>query len=80
MICMNHHFIYENKNAISHELCDKIIMYYHNSSNKHVGVTHSGINKSIKDTTDLVIPLNTNLDKGSIWVDINNLCIEIIMQ
>jgi hypothetical protein len=65
-------FIYEKKNAISDELCDKIILYYENSNYKKVGVTRGGLNKSVKDTVDLTIPLNNVLNEESIWININD--------
>lgn len=49
-------FIYEQKYVLSDELCDMIIKYYHISNETYDGVTHSGLDKSIKDTKDMIIP------------------------
>ena len=49
-------FVYLNNNSISHELCDDLIKLYEEETEKYEGVTHSGLNKDIKDTTDFVIP------------------------
>lgn len=43
--------IYEN--SISPELCELIINIFENSRNKHDGVTQLGIDKNVKNTTDL---------------------------
>jgi len=49
-------FIYLNKNSISHELCDDLIKIFEEEAySKYEGVTASGLNKDIKDTTDFVI-------------------------
>lgn len=48
-------FIYEYDYALSNELCNDIINLYEISNNKYEGVTASGLNKNIKDTTDLMI-------------------------
>lgn len=49
--------IYENENSLSHELCRDIIELFENDKDngKYQGVTGSGLNKNVKDTTDLVI-------------------------
>jgi len=53
-------FVYLNKNSISHELCDDLIkLYEEETDGKYEGVTRSGLNKDIKDTTDYVI-IKTN--------------------
>ncbi len=49
-------YIYSNNNSISKELCADIIDLFENEDNKYEGVTMSGLDKNIKDTTDFVIP------------------------
>lgn len=49
-------FIYQIKNSIPDTLCDEIIAIYDEDNTKYDGTTISGVNKSIKDTTDLLIP------------------------
>ena len=50
-------FIYLNNNSISHELCDDLIKLFDEETHgKYEGVTHGGLNKDVKDTTDFVIP------------------------
>jgi len=63
-------FIYTKKNSIPDELCKDIIkFYYEEGVNHYDGVTHGGVNKNVKDTTDYVIPFNPELN--SKWVKIN---------
>ena len=63
-------FIYTNKFSIPPELCNDIIEYYYEENMHHYdGVTRGGVNKQIKDTTDYVIPFNS--DKSSKWGKIN---------
>jgi len=52
--------IYKNENAISKFLCDEIITMFEVQDNKFDGTTLGGVNKDIKDTTDFIIPRNTN--------------------
>jgi Rps23 Pro-64 3,4-dihydroxylase Tpa1-like proline 4-hydroxylase len=60
------------------ELCDDIIQLYNYEKPCHYqgqlncrypGITHSGVNKNIKDTTDFTIPKNA--EQGSKWGKIN---------
>ena len=48
-------YIYENNNSVCAELCDEIIDLFEKNQNKYHGVTIGGVNKNVKDTTDLVI-------------------------
>ena len=48
-------FIYENNNSLSPEICEEIINLFENSREKYDGRTLGGVNKKIKDTTDMVI-------------------------
>tara|TARA_B100001059_G_scaffold218705_1_gene239153 strand:+ start:292 stop:966 length:675 start_codon:yes stop_codon:yes gene_type:complete len=57
------HFIAVFDNSISDENCEIIINYYNNSMNTYPGVTAGGLNKCIKDTTDLKVEKNTIVDK-----------------
>ena len=52
---MNAKFIYENDYALCPELCEEIIELFEHSSDKKDGSTIGGVNKKVKDTTDLVI-------------------------
>lgn len=47
--------VYINKNSLSKELCVDIINLFENDPKCYSGVTHSGLNPMIKDTTDLII-------------------------
>jgi hypothetical protein len=50
-------FVYLNKNSISTELCDDLIKLFEEENHgKYEGITASGLNKDIKDTTDFIIP------------------------
>lgn len=52
-------FIYINENSISSQLCNDIKDLFEEYKEKHNdGTTIGGINKSIKDTSDYVIPFN----------------------
>jgi len=63
--------IYINKNAISKYLCNDIIqMFEEQVDNKYEGVTATGLNKNIKDTTDYIIPRTNNKDVQK-WLKIN---------
>lgn len=57
--------IYDN--SIPNILCDEIIDLYEKSNLKYEGITFSGLNKNVKDSTDLGIPKN-----DSLWLNINN--------
>jgi hypothetical protein len=59
--------IYINTNSLSLELCNDIINLFEHSDKLYDGVTASGLNKYVKDTTDMILP-NT----GTIWNRINN--------
>jgi hypothetical protein len=61
-------YIYNNPNSLSEKNCQKIIGLFENEINtKYEGITQSGLNKQIKNTTDYVI--NPNDTK---WTDIYN--------
>ena len=51
-------YIYINKNSLSSDFCIELIKLFENDTNKQEGLTLSGVNKSIKDTTDMNIPDN----------------------
>jgi len=53
---MNPNLIYTNPYSISKQLCDEIIHLYESENRHYSGVTASGLNKNIKDTTDMIIP------------------------
>ena len=51
-------YIYINKNSLSRDFCLELIRLFENDTNKQEGRIISGVNKSIKDTTDMNIPDN----------------------
>jgi hypothetical protein len=61
-------FIVEFKDTLTPELCEKIIRRYEDEKDKHAGVTSSGLNTAIKDSTDYRIRLNTN---SELWKDVD---------
>lgn len=69
---LSHHvdilsFIYESKMSIPDTLCEEIIQNFDNQPHgKYDGLTVGGVNKNIKDTTDLIIPY-----KSDDWSKIN---------
>lgn len=61
---MNPKFIYLNPCSFSKELCKDIItMFEEDTVIKYEGITKAGLNKEIKDTTDLIIPENNPIWK-----------------
>lgn len=65
-------YIYTKKNSLPEELCNEIIEYYNQEgNNRYYGVTAGGLNKNVKDTLDLVIPINT--DSNNKWFKINKI-------
>lgn len=56
----NDKYIYLNKNSLAPEVCFDIMQLYENekTTSKYQGLTLSGVNKTIKDTVDFIIPLN----------------------
>ena len=60
--------LYVNKNSLSKELCEEMISYFESDTHTYPGVTASGLNHDIKDTTDLVI---SHLADRSPWDIIN---------
>lgn len=53
--------IYSNPNAICPQLCNDIIqMFEEQVDGKYEGVTAKGLDKTVKDTTDYVIPRDKN--------------------
>ena len=51
-------FIFEIPNSLPDALCDDLINMYEIEDYKYKGQTLGGVNTSIKDTTDLVMPKN----------------------
>lgn len=62
-------YIYNNPNSLSEKNCQKIIGLFENEINtKYEGITQSGLNKQVKNTTDY------NIDKNDPkWTDIYNI-------
>jgi hypothetical protein len=48
-------YIYMNNNSLSKPLCNDIIELYHLDDKKYDGITKFGVDKDVKDTTDLII-------------------------
>jgi hypothetical protein len=62
------HLIYTNPYSISKELCNDIITKYEKEEKaKYEGVTHRGLNKSIKNTTDFIIPVDGDNEWHNIY-------------
>jgi hypothetical protein len=55
---MDDSYCFINKNSLSKEICNEIIKLFESNKDKHDGLTASGLNKNVKDTTDLVIDKN----------------------
>lgn len=53
-------FVYSTNNSLSDELCDEIINIHMNDITKKDGSTLGGVNKEVKDTTDVVINADCN--------------------
>jgi hypothetical protein len=49
-------YIYSNNNSISKELCADIIDLFEKEDGKYEGITTGGLNKTVKDTLDFIIP------------------------
>lgn len=54
------------KESLPPELCNKIITFFENEANKHIGRTIEGINLNYKNTIDFSIPL-----RDTIWDEMN---------
>ena len=53
---MNDPYIYLRKNALPNLLCEEIVTFFENNKEiQNHGTTLGGINKNIKDTTDIYI-------------------------
>lgn len=64
-------YIYTTK-SLTTDICNKIIEYYDNEKTlKYEGVTFRGLDKRVKDATDLLIPEKT--DVTSKWDEINDI-------
>jgi len=55
---INNLLIYENKTSLSPDFCLNLIELFEESKNKYQGITLGGLDKNIKDTTDMEIPEN----------------------
>lgn len=53
---------YINKNSLSNELCKEMIQKFEKDNHRYDGVTASGLNKKIKDSTDLLISRSESWD------------------
>lgn len=59
MQIMNDPYVYLRENALPTIFCEEIISIYENNKELHnPGTTIGGINKNVKDTTDITIDLN----------------------
>lgn len=54
-------FIFEIPNSLPDALCDDLVYMYELEDNKYDGLTFGGVNKNVKDTTDLIMPKNNKL-------------------
>jgi hypothetical protein len=59
--------------SLTNCFCNKIMNYYDNDDEnlKYQGITFRGLDKRIKDATDLVIPLTNDINNK--WYEINNI-------
>jgi len=64
-------FLYEDSTSLDISLCNRIIELYENEENKYEGVTRGGLNKSVKDTTDFVIPYDASSNTD--WLNISDI-------
>lgn len=63
--------IYVKNNSLSKEICAELIYLFEQDGKRYHGLTASGLNKNIKDTTDCVIN-----EAGPQWDRINKLLIK----
>jgi Rps23 Pro-64 3,4-dihydroxylase Tpa1-like proline 4-hydroxylase len=64
--------IYEKKQSLSSILCNDIINLYEQNSDKHRdGTVIAGMFKHIKDTTDMLIPKNYDIEENVVWQKIS---------
>jgi hypothetical protein len=56
-------YIYEKENSLDKELCQQIINHFESSVSKGPGKTLAGVDKNIKDTTDLHFSMEPSLFK-----------------
>jgi hypothetical protein len=68
-------FIFEIPNSLPDALCDDIITMYELEDNKYHGVTFAGVNKHVKDTTDLIMPKN-----NKVWERIETILYKQLMN
>jgi hypothetical protein len=68
-------FVYSKKNSLSKELCEQIITIHDNDKNKKEGSTLGGVNKDVKDTTDITINFDSN-----IYVELHKILITELMN
>lgn len=60
--------IYENRFSLPCKLCNIIIKLFEEQTEKQFpGNTFSGVNKNIKDTTDLLVPKNSTKEEDVVW-------------
>lgn len=68
-------FVYSKKNSLSKELCEQIITIHNNDKTKTDGSTLGGVNKNVKDTTDITI--NFDSDK---YIELHEILITELMN
>ena len=62
------HLIYSNPHSLSKELCNDIITKYEKEERaRYEGVTHGGLNKTVKNTTDFNIPVDGDNEWHNIY-------------
>ena len=64
-------FLYECNNSLDISFCNFLIDTYEKDNNKHEGCTRGGVNKIVKNTTDLTIPYNISVDNS--WNNVNDI-------
>ena len=72
-----HNYIQEFKNSLTPDFCEKVITLFENEPNTQPGSTISGVNKTVKNTTDYSLDIRKETNEN--WLDIekvlfNELC------
>jgi hypothetical protein len=68
-------YLEEYENVLDEDICDKIIQKFLSEKNTYDGITFSGLNKSIKNTTDFHLKLKCNDDD---WVKYDKILFEAL--
>jgi hypothetical protein len=64
-------YVYQKRNSIPNEICDKIIEYFEGEEGRYKGITSEGLNEDVKKTMDFIIPNED--DEQTKWSSIINI-------